>query len=472
MSDLEDHDSEHRYGAGELMHTGSADTAPAESGVGFGDFYRAHAAPLVALLLLRGTDLVEAVRLAQDAMTVARRWTELLGTSAGVDAQGLRAWTLRMAAAGGTGATTAPSPLLGAGAESLPLHARTAAVHAPVGELNERQLDVLACRLTGCPPGAIGYELGLSMPKVHRTLRHIGKLLGAGPQEGERDDCFVGLLAELVAALDPVLDLEAGLDQVNGETGASTELPPLMADFGPIPVPPYGVPLLHTFAEPVPSGVRAYAADLAVRDAPYRDAERERFPVAELAAVRLGAVFALQVERFRRESELSGFRTTRDDFTMPDAHAFARALAQDALRAAPMFDAVKNLDVPRRAGFLAKGLAHDDPYTIEVSYDGIELSSALAQFRRAALELALRAMRRPGVDTRHEAEGPLADTLRNSLLDTHRMLHQLDALGSDLSLAESTLPDGYYVDMNRDFDLHQAFHADLALGIEAAFRAG
>ncbi|MGW7414872.1 hypothetical protein [Streptomyces sp. NPDC054863] len=444
--------------------------APSEGGSGFEDFYRAHAAPLVALLLLRGTGLVEAVRLAQDAMTVAHRWTGRLGTSTGVDAQGLRTWTFRLAAAARGGAAVAtPDPLLGAGVESPPLHTRTAAALAPLRELNERQLDVLAHRLTGCPPGAIGYELGLSMPKVHRTLHHVGRVLGAGPEAEERDDRFVGLLAELVGALDPVLDLKAGLDRVSDE---ALQLPLTFRGFGsPLPVPPYGAPLLHTFAEPVPSGVRAYAAGLAVHDAPYLDAERDRFPVAELAAGRLGAVFALQVERFRRESELSGFRTTRDDFTAPDARDFAVALMRDAARAAPMFDAVKNLDVPRRAGSLVRGLSDDDPYTIEVSYDGIELSLALSRFRRAALHLALRAMHRPGVDTGHEAQGPLADALRNSLLDTHRMLHQLDALNSDLSRAESTLPDGYYVDMTRDFDLHQACHADLALGIDAAWDA-
>ncbi|MFI0975444.1 hypothetical protein ACH4SP_00270 [Streptomyces sp. NPDC021093] len=453
------------------MHTEPVGAKPSEGGLGFEDFYRAHAAPLVALLLLRGTGLVDAVRLAQDAMTVAHRWTGRLGTSTGVDAQGLRAWTLRLAAAGqgAGGVATAPDPLLGAGADSPPLHARTAAVLTPLHELNERQRNVLAHRLTGCPPGAVGYELGLSMPKVHRTLHHVGRLLGAGDEAGDRDDRFVGLLAELVAALDPVLDLKAGFDRVSD---ASRQLPTPLQDFGPQPpVPPYGAPLLHTFAEPVPSGVRAYAADLAVRDAPYLVAERDRFPVAELAAVRLGAVFALQVERFRRESERSGFRTNRDDFTAQDAQAFALALTRDALRAAPMFDAVQNLDVPRRAGFLAQGLAQDDPYTIEVSYDSIELSLALARFRRSALGLALRAMHRPGVDTGHEAQGPLADALRNSLFDTHRMLHQLDALNSDLSRAESTLPDGYYVDMTRDFDLHQAFHADLALGVDAAREA-
>jgi hypothetical protein len=41
------------------MTTGPPDTASV-NGVGFADYYRAHAGPLVALSLLRGADLVEA----------------------------------------------------------------------------------------------------------------------------------------------------------------------------------------------------------------------------------------------------------------------------------------------------------------------------------------------------------------------------------------------------------------------------
>lgn len=484
-------------------------TDPAEtqsvSRVGFGDYYRAHAGPLVALSLLRGADLVEAARLAQDSMTVARRWMDLLGANeAGaakdtrtpvVTAQALRAWTCRMTVGGGCGALrpahgTVPA-LLGKGSTDALAQARTVVALAPLSELNERQLNVTAFRLAGCAPGAIGYELGLSMPKVHRTLRHVGKLLGAetgarqargaeapGEAEGsagsaEADVRFAELLGELAAALDPVLDLRAGLDEVSGSidgdgtTARRAPVPPLW-NLGPsLPVPPFGAPVLHSFAEPAPSGVRAYAASLARCDAQGREAALGLFPTAELAAVRLGAVLALQVERFRREAERSGTRATRDEFRTEDARAFAVALAQDAALAAPMFDAVKDLDVPRRVGFLASGLAHDDPWTNEVSYDGIEASLALAQFRRAAVRAALRASHRPGADTSPQSGGPLVEALTQSLSDTHRMIHQLDELSSDLSRADSTLPDGYYVDMTRDFDLHQNFHADLAFGIDA-----
>lgn len=489
------------------MATDPADTASV-SGVGFGDYYRAHAGPLVALSLLRGADLVEAARLAQDSMTVAWRWMDLLGANAAgaakdtrtpvVTTQALRAWTCRMAVGGGCGALrpahgTVPA-LLGKGSTDALAQARTVVALAPLSELNERQLNVTAFRLAGCAPGAIGYELGLSMPKVHRTLRYVGKLLGAetgarqargaeapgeaegsGAAEGsvEADVRFAELLGELAAALDPVLDLRSGLDEVSGSIGADgatarrAPVPTLWNLGSSLPVPPFGAPVLHSFAEPAPSGVRAYAAGLARWDAQGREAALGGFPAAELAAVRLGAVFALQVERFRREAERSGTRATRGEFRREDARAFAVALAQDAALAAPMFDAVKDLDVPRRVGFLASGLADDDPWTNEVSYDGIEASLALAQFRRAAVRAALRASHRPGADTSPQSGGPLAEALTQSLSDTHRMIHQLDELNSDLSRAESTLPEGYYVDMTRDFDLHQSFHADLALGIDA-----
>ncbi|MFJ8660921.1 hypothetical protein [Streptomyces sp. NPDC093795] len=487
------------------MATDPAD-AVSVSGVGFGDYYRAHAGPLVALSLLRGADLVEAARLAQDSMAVARRWMDLLVANAAgaakdtrtpvVTAQALRAWTCRMTVGGGCGALrpahgTAPA-LLGRGSTDALVQARTVVALAPLRELNERQLNVVAFRLAGCAPGAIGYELGLSMPKVHRTLRHVGKLLEAetgtrqaggaeaqGEAEGsaEADVRFAELLGELVAALDPVLDLRAGLDEVSGSIGADgttahrAPVPPLW-NLGPsLPVPPFGAPVPHSFAEPAPSGVRAYAAGLARYDAQGREAALGGFPAVELAAVRLGSVLALQVERFRREAERSGTRATGDEFRREDARAFAVALAQDAALAAPMFDAVKDLDVPRRVGFLAAGLAHDDPWTNEVSYDGIEASLALVQFRRAAVREALRASHRPGADTSPQSGGSLTEALTQSLRDTHRMIHQLDELNGDLSRAESTLPDGYYVDMTRDFDLHQSFHADLALGIDAVREA-
>ncbi|WP_405680822.1 hypothetical protein OG239_02950 [Streptomyces sp. NBC_00868] len=487
------------------MATDPADTVSV-SGVGFGDYYRAHAGPLVALSLLRGADLVEAARLAQDSMTVARRWMGLLGANAVgaakatgtpvVTAQGLRSWTCRMTVGGGCGALR-PAPgtvpaLLGKGSTDALVQVRTVVALAPLRELNERQLDVTAFRLAGCAPGAIGYELGLSMPKVHRTLRHVGKLLGAetvagqaggaevpGEAEGsaEADVRFAELLGELAAALDPVLDLRAGLDEVSGSTGADeiaagrAPLPPLW-NLGPsLPVPPFGGPVLHSFAKPAPSGVRAYAASLARCDAQGREAVLRRFPAVELAAVRHGAVLALQVERFRREAERAGTWATKDEFRREDARAFAVALTQDAALAAPMFDAVKDLDVPRRVGFLAAGLAQDDPWTNEVSYDGIEASLALAQFRRAAVRAALSASPRPGADASPPSGGSLTEALTQSLSDTHRMILQLDELNGDLSRAESTLPDGYYVDMTRDLDLHQSFHADLALGIDAVREA-
>ncbi|MGW8350851.1 hypothetical protein [Streptomyces wedmorensis] len=392
------------------MATDPADTVSV-SGVGFGDYYRAHAGPLVALSLLRGADLVEAARLAQDSMTVARLWMDLLVTNVGggakdtrppvVSAQALRSWTCRMTVGGGCGVLrpahgTVPA-LLGKGSTDALVQARTVVALAPLRELNERQLNVTAFRLAGCAPGAIGYELGLSMPKVHRTLRHVGKLLGAetGPRQArgaeapgeaegsgasggsaeadvrsaEADARFAELLGELAAVLDPVLDLGAGLDEVSGSIGADgatarrASVPPLW-NFAPsLPVPPFGAPLLHSFAEPAPSGVRAYAAGLARCDAQGREAALIGFPSVELAAVR------------------------------------------------------------------------------------------------------------PGADASPRSGGSLAEALTQSLSDTHRMIHELDELNSNLSRAESTLPDGYYVDMTRDFDLHQSFHADLALGIDAVREA-
>ncbi|MCX5205511.1 hypothetical protein OG897_29135 [Streptomyces sp. NBC_00237] len=492
------------------MASDPADTVSA-SGVGFGDYYRAHVGPLVALSLLRGADLVEAARLAQDAMTVARRWTDLLDENAAgtvkdartpvVTAQALRSWTCRMTVGGGCGVLrpvrgTVPA-LLGQGSADALVQARIVVALAPLTELNERQLDVTAFRLAGCAPGAIGYELGLSMRKVHRTLRHVDQLLAAesailraGRAEGTTgaDVRLAELLGELTAALDPVLDLRAGLDEVCGSASTaqvydsastSTEnttahrapLAPLWNLGSTLPVPPFGAPVPHSFAEPTPSGVRAYAAGLARCDAQDRAAALGGFPWAELAAVRIGAVLALQVERFRREAERSGTRATRGEFPTEDARAFAVALAQDAALAAPTFDAVKDLDVPRRVGFLAASLAHDDPWTNEVSYDGIEASLALAQFRRAAVRAALRASDRPGEVPSPGPGGSLTEALTQSLRDTHRILLQLDELNRDLSRAESTLPDGYYVDMTRDFDLHQSFHADLALGIDAVRKA-
>lgn len=92
------------------------------------------------------------------------------------------------------------------------------------------------------------------MPKVHRTLRHVGKLLGAGHGEAggsgtaewaaEADGRFAELLGELAAALDSVLDLRAGLDEVScsigadGATARRAPVPPLW-NLGPsLPVPP------------------------------------------------------------------------------------------------------------------------------------------------------------------------------------------------------------------------------------------
>lgn len=68
----------------------------AVNGVGFGDYCRAHAGALVSLSLLRGVDLVEAARLAQDSMTVARRWMVLLGANAAGAAKDTRTpWSPR-----------------------------------------------------------------------------------------------------------------------------------------------------------------------------------------------------------------------------------------------------------------------------------------------------------------------------------------------------------------------------------------
>ncbi|MGW6286424.1 hypothetical protein [Streptomyces sp. NPDC055107] len=126
------------------------------------------------------------------------------------------------------------------------------------------------------------------MPKVHRTLCHVGKLPGAGHGEAdgsgtaewaaEADGGFAELLGELAAALDPALDLRAGLYGVScsigadGATARCALVPPLW-NLGPsIPVPPFGTPVSHLCAEPAPSGERAYAGGLARCDTQGREA--------------------------------------------------------------------------------------------------------------------------------------------------------------------------------------------------------
>ncbi|MEV6951153.1 hypothetical protein [Streptomyces sp. NPDC051183] len=304
------------------------------------------------------------------------------------------------------------------------------------------------------PPGEIGYELTLPAHEVHRTLRDAGELLGAAPPDA-LDARLGALRAELAAALEPVLDLEAGLARLSGAIGSR------------LPVPPYGAP---EPAAPRPgevgapgSGLRAYAAGLAARGIPYRMVERARFPVAELAAVRLGALFAFHTDRFRRDAERSGFPNSACDFTAVDARAFARALARDLAGAAPLFGAVTRSDAVRRAHHLASSLERDDPHTNEIAHDGIDLALALGEFRRRSLDLALQAL-----SPRRGEGSALAEALSRCAFDAERVIVQLRTLSSDLSAAESTLPDGVYVDMARDFAAHEAYHLDLIHGIDAA----
>ncbi|MFD9355819.1 hypothetical protein [Streptomyces sp. NPDC060031] len=436
--------------------------------------YRAQTAPLVAFLWMQGAELPVAARVAQDTMAVAGSWRARFGE--GVRVPDLRTWTYRIAVGGLVRWAEPEDPI------PNPLLADESARYQPavgldrLAELNARQRRVVALATASCSAGEIGYELVLPAYKVHRTLRCAGKLLGAATHDAV-EDRLRDLQAELVAALDPVLDLDAGLTEASGAAAARDGGARVLARTGGFgsrpPVPPCGAPVPAAAPDAAdalaPGGLREYAAALAARDDSYRRTERTHFPMAELAAVRLGALFSFHADRFRRDAERSGYRNSRFDFPAADARAYVGALARDIACAAPMFDAVRSsgsgsgIGPVRLAYHLESSLEHDDPHTNEVSYDGIDLALALADFRRGALDLALRAL-----PPQHGQTSDLAETLRRSAFDTARVTEQLRSLSSDLSQAESTLPDGVYVDMTRDFAAHEGYNADLIHGIGAA----
>ncbi|MFD9334479.1 hypothetical protein ACFWBF_08695 [Streptomyces sp. NPDC060028] len=430
----------------------------------FEGFYRAQTAPLVAFLCVQGAALPVAARAAQDAMAVAGSWTARFG--AGVRVPDLRTWTYRIALDGLAGWAEPEDPIPNPLLADEPARDQPAAGLDRLAELSPRQRRVVAMAMASCSAGEIGYELMLPAYKVRRTLRYAGKLLGATTHDAV-EARLRDLRAELVGALDPALDLDAGLAEaprVLAQTSGLGSRPPVPPCGAPVPaVPPDAV------NAPAPGGLREYAAALAARDDSYRRAERTRFPVAELAAVRLGALFSFHADRFRRDAERSGYRGSRFDFPAADARAYVGALARDIACASPMFDAIRSsgsrsgTGPARLAYHLESSLEHDDPHTNEVSYDGIDLALGLAEFRRGALNLALRAL-----PPHHGQTSDLAETLRRSAFDTARVTEQLRSLSSDLSEAESTLPDGVYVDMTRDFAAHEGYNADLIHGIGAA----
>ncbi|MFD7026929.1 hypothetical protein ACFWAR_02695 [Streptomyces sp. NPDC059917] len=459
----------------------------------FARFYRTHTARLVAFLLVRGAAPDAAARLAQDAMAAAGEWTAVDaaapeppdGPAPGRDRAGeLRAWTHRVALAGLE--RPAPPDPAGAAGSAPPAGgpmapaAREAAAHGGwraladrLAGLEPRRRRVIALTTVGCAPGAIGYELLLPTGKVHRTLRSVARLLGE-PTEDALTARLAAALDELAAALDGVLDLDAGLAELAGRGGAG--FPGAWGLDPRLPVPRWAAPAPPAPAptrapgpgREVEAPLRAYAARLAGCDGAHRAAVRGHLPAAELAAVRLGALFAFHTDRFRKDAEASWYRDSGVDFPAVDARAFADALTRDVTRARAAFDAVSGpgAAAPRRAGGLASWLAHDEPGSIEVSYGGIELAVALAEFRAGALAGALRTLSPSGAPD----DGALYRALARVEPPVRLSIGRLRHLEADLSLAESTLPEGYYVDMTRDFAADDALNQDLIHGLDAIER--
>ncbi|MFJ7203951.1 hypothetical protein ACIQWR_10520 [Streptomyces sp. NPDC098789] len=468
----------------------------------FAGFYRTHTARLVAFLLVRGADPGAAARLAQDAMAAARDWTAVDaaapeppgGHAPGRDRAGeSRAWTHRVALAGlERSAAADPAGVAGSapptggplapGAREAATRGGWKALTDRLAGLEPRRRRVIALTAVGCAPGGIGYELLLPTGKVHRTLRSVARLLGE-PTEDALTARLTAALDELADVLDGVLDLDAGLAELGRRGGAG----PYGADYARafpgawgldprLPVPPWAAPVPPAPAASGPGSgpeepLRAYAAELAElagRDRAHRAAVRGHLPVAELAAVRLGALFAFHADRFRKDAEASWYRDSGVDFPAVDARAFADALTRDVTRAGAVFDAVSGpgAAAPRRAGTLASWLSHDEPGSIEVSYAGIELAVALAEFRAGALAGALRTLSPSGAPD----DGALYRALVLAELPVRLSIGRLRHLEADLSLAESTLPEGYYVDMTRDFAADDALNRDLIHGVDAIER--
>ncbi|MER5732061.1 hypothetical protein ABT084_27655 [Streptomyces sp. NPDC002138] len=464
--------------------------------VEFGAFYRALTAPLVALLLARGAGPLEAVCLAQDTMAAARARVAADGAPAAESghrdrARELRAWTHRVAL-GGLERRTAPvpadavgpaAPLLPSGARALPVCGAWETVAERLAALGPRPRRVIALTAVSYAPGGIGYELLLPASKVHRTLRSVGRLLGE-PTEDALTARLTATLDELAAVLAGALDLEAGLAGLDaggeGERGPyagfARAFPGAWAVDPRLPVPPGAAPVPPAPALGPGHGpgapLRGYAAELAGRDEGHRARVRAYVPRAELAAARLGALFAFHTDRFRKDAEASWYRDSGVDFPAADARAYAAALARDVSRASAVFEAVCGPagDAPRRADNLASWLERDEPSSVEVSYEGIELSLALGRLRASALSRALRAAYTVSASGAL-ADGGLHRALAPAETAARGAIGRLRALGADLSRAESTLPDGYYVDMTRDFAADEALNRDLIHGVEELERA-
>ncbi|WP_330334142.1 hypothetical protein OHS33_33330 [Streptomyces sp. NBC_00536] len=466
----------------------------------FAAFYRARTAPLVAFLMVRGAALGDAVRLAQDTMAAARDWAVTTDALAADQDPGdggrarvrdrdreLCTWTYRVALAGlerresarraEGGEEAVPAPPA-SGTREVPVLAAWEAVADRLAGLEPRQRRVIALTAVAYPPGETGYELLLPTGKVRRTLRSVGRLLGTSTEDALITRLTTAL-DELAAVLDGVLDLEAGLADIGGagHGGGRAGVPvrgggpfaaagiarafPRAWGFDPrLPVPPCAAPAPPTPAPGPYRGPEAPLRTYAAEQAKWR----EHLPMAELAAIRLGALFAFHTDRFRKDAEASWYRDSGVDFPAVDARAYAVALTRDITRVSAVFDAVCGPDgeVPRRAGNLASWLEHDEPSSVEVSYEGIELAIALGRFRVRALGQALRAASPPGADT----EGGLYRALTLAELPAAQSVGRLRHLRSDLSRAESTLPDGYYVDMTRDFASDEALNRDLIHGVD------
>jgi hypothetical protein len=189
---------------------------------------------------------------------------------------------------------------------------------------------------------------------------------------------------------------------------------------------------------------------------------RGLFPAAELAAVRLGALFSCHLDRFRSDIRQSRYRSSAVVFTAADAHAFADALARDIACAAPMLDAASASGAARLAGRLAANAEHDDPRSDDIATDARDLAVALSGFRRGALELALRAL---PVDADGGVE--LAEALRPSVHGADRMTGELQSSNRARSGAGPGSAGDHRADPGLDLVVHAAFSSDLVHGIDA-----
>lgn len=470
-------------------------------------FCREHAARLIAVLLVRGAAPDTAAHLVQDTLAAARycsdrvpdlaTWTYRVTTAAwdrrpaipGPDEPGGTGDPRGADGAGATGGRPGPALLaVGAGPAAREPGREVLARLAPLGEEQRR---VTAAAMLGWSPGRIAYELGVPAPDVRLLLREAATALdaptagrgpaghsgGAGPDVSGDPlrEVFRDLLGTLVAALDPVLDLESALAVLGGpETcpGLVRALPHVFGFDADFALRPHAVPTPRV-RQPVPATETAtasgggpspaHASALHAHAGPrtgavpvwYEIQERGRQPRAELAAVRLATLLALHTDRLRSELRMPGLTAPAED-----ARTFAVALARDVRAVADRFPGGPGADASRAAGALVEALSEEDPDPLDVAEAALGLAKAVALLRARALDATLRAVR-----PQRASQGRLMEAVTHDLLRARNMSDELDFLEADLAydLLQPELPG---TDAGRDLARHRAFNEQLCAGID------